>query len=87
MHTSQVRRGFRGFLTAAVVAASVVNAGCGDNSSGTAPVQTEAEVLQKQQAELAARQLAYGKSGVPTGRNPAKFARSAAAKPAAEKAP
>ncbi|AMV38152.1 hypothetical protein [Planctomyces sp. SH-PL62] len=56
-------------------------AGC-DNSTGTAPVQTEAEIKAQQDREMEARRKAYGGRGVPTGKNPNKAAGKAAEKPA-----
>ncbi|WP_165069129.1 hypothetical protein [Paludisphaera rhizosphaerae] len=78
MHNPQVRREYRGLLAALLVAASALFTGCSDNSSGTAPVESDAEIQKRQADEQAARQAAYGKSGVPVGRNPGKAAAKAA---------
>ena len=59
--------------------------GC-DDSTGTPPELSQAEIEKRQADELAARQKAYGKNGVPTGRNPGKAAKAAAKAGAAEKA-
>jgi hypothetical protein len=62
--------------------------GCGDNSTGTPPVMSDAEIKAQQERELEARKKAYGGRGIPTGRNPGKAAGKAAEKaaPAADKA-
>ncbi|WP_206108184.1 hypothetical protein [Paludisphaera soli] len=63
--------------------------GCGDNSTGTPPVMSEAEIKAQQDREMEARRKAYGGRGIPTGKNPGKAAEKAAekpAEPAAEKA-
>lgn len=84
----QASRGFVGVIL--VVFLAPLFAGC-DDSTGTAPEMSAAEIQKKQAEEQAARQKAYGKSGVPTGRNPGKNAAKAdaaaekPAEPAAEK--
>jgi hypothetical protein len=60
--------------------------GC-DSSTGTPPEMTDAEIQKRSADEQAARQQAYGKGGVPSGRNPNKAAgKSAAPAPAADPA-
>ncbi|WP_337173157.1 hypothetical protein [Paludisphaera sp.] len=78
MQFSSVSRVARGLLAPALLGLCAPTfVGC-DNSTGTPPELSEAEIQQRQASEADARAKAYGKKGSPTG----KSAGRAAAKPA-----
>ncbi|MDG3004800.1 hypothetical protein [Paludisphaera mucosa] len=58
----------------ALVAVAPLVVGC-DGGAPAAPVPTEAEIQKRQDDEIAARQKAYGKAGIPIGRHPEKAAK------------
>ncbi len=84
MFYSRLAATSRGLLGLALLAGcGLVFVGCGDNSTGTAPALTPADIEKQQAKEMEARLKAFGKEGAPHGKKGAKAAKA----PKAEEAP